>query len=101
MPTTIQKADILSKAGVAAPAFPGQQTPPRDPSATQEHAGDPARAEAVVQWEKEINELFVAYAASRAARSLREAEEAQQLSHLRHANSQLGQADIKSDGEVG
>jgi hypothetical protein len=100
MPTAAQKADILRKAGIAVPGSPGQQIP-QQISPPQHHAGEHGGAEAVLQWEKQVDELFVAYAASRAARSLRESEEAQQLSQLRRANSQLGQADRKSDENLG
>lgn len=74
MPTVSQKAAILARAGVAVPSFPSRKL----------------SDEAVMEWNKKVDDMFAAYAMSRAARSLREAEEAQQLSQLRNANAQLG-----------
>jgi len=51
---------------------------------------------AVARWKKQIEDLFVACAASRAARSLREAGEAQQRSDLRRANARGGEKATES-----
>lgn len=63
MLTIAQKAQILSKAGLGT-AHPGATQPPAD-------------------WERGVEEAYVAYSAARAARSLREAEHARSNEMLR------------------
>lgn len=65
MLTTVQKADILRKSGLAIPACP-------------EAAGD---------WTGRVDALFVDYVAARAAKSLRDAEEVRQLDLLRRMSA--------------
>ena len=60
-----QKADILSRAGIAASAAPPHDSP------------------AWPAWASEVEAQFVAYTAARAARSLREAEVHRQADLLR------------------
>lgn len=97
MPTRSQKIAILARAGVAVPTFPSRDVPDQDRRRLEGNRapqkgpqGDAQHDEAVVDWSKQVDDLFATYAMSRAARSLREAEEAQQLSQLRNANAQLG-----------
>jgi hypothetical protein len=71
MLSTQQKAQILKKAGQLVPPMPGG-------------TGCAAEAEA---WVREVENLYVSYAAARAARSLRESEEARQLERLRRLAS--------------
>ena len=63
MLTIAQKAQILSKAGLGV-ALP-QDSAPLD------------------EWERRVEQSYVAYTAARAARSLREAENARQAEMLR------------------
>lgn len=65
MLTTIQKADILRKSGLAIPACP----------------------EAASEWTRRVDALFVDYVAARAAKSLRDAEEIRQLDLLRRMST--------------
>ena len=69
MLSTQQKAQILKKAGQSVPPMPGGTGPVLD------------------AWGREVENLYVSYAAARAARSLREAEEARQLDQLRRLAS--------------
>lgn len=71
MLSSIQKADILVRAGIAVPTLRGHgdSMPP--------------------QWRQEVENLFAAYMAARAARSLRESEAARTHSDLRHANNRI------------
>lgn len=69
MLSTEQKAQILKNAGQSVPAMPAGTGPVLD------------------GWKREIENLYVSYAAARAARSLREAEEARQLEQLRRLAS--------------
>ena len=69
MLSTQQKAQILKKAGQPVPPMPGGTGPVLD------------------AWTREVENLYVSYAAARAARSLREAEEARQLERLRRLAS--------------
>lgn len=69
MLSTQQKAQILKKAGQPVPLMPGGTGP------------------AAEAWVREVENLYVSYAAARAARSLREAEEARQLERLRRLAS--------------
>lgn len=62
MLTTVQKADILRKSGLAVPACP---------EATSQ------------DWMVQVDALFVDYVAARAAKSLRDAEDIRQLDLLR------------------
>lgn len=75
MPTTIQKASTLVRAGVVLPGHPSVD----------------ASDAAVAAWNRQVDNLFAAYVMTRAARSLREAEETQQRSQMRQINAQLGQ----------
>ncbi len=111
MPTRSQKVAILARAGVAVPTLPSRDVSDRgrsrlesNPTPQNGPQEDAQHDEAVVDWNKQVDDLFAAYVMSRAARSLREAEEAQQLSQLRNANAQLGQDDLKAghhaDGPV-
>ena len=110
MPTRSQKVAILARAGVAVPTVPTVPTfPSRDvsdrerrrlesnPTPQNGPQEDAQHDEAVVDWNKQVDDLFAAYVMSRAARSLCEAKEAQQLSQLRNANAQLGQDDLKAN----
>lgn len=106
MPTTDQKAHILMKAGIAVPAFPAWRLPVQERhlykgnrAPQQELDAGAEQAEAVAQWERQIDNLFVTYAAARAAKSLRESEEAQQLGQLQRANAQLSQSDPRRSRE--
>lgn len=74
MLSTIQKADILVRVGIAVPAMP--------PSALDSEHISP-------RWRQEVENLFTGYVADRAARSLRESEAARTLAHLRHANNRM------------
>ncbi len=74
MLSTLQKAEILVRAGIAVPAMP--------PAV----AGSP---EISPRWRQEIDNLYAGYVAARAARSLRESEAARTLSDLRHANNRM------------
>lgn len=75
MLTNDQKETILRRAGVTVPDYPSRET-----SAA-------ARREALAQWTRSIETLYVEYVARRAAKSLRDAEAARQLSALQRAGS--------------
>jgi hypothetical protein len=74
MLTTVQKAGILLRSGVAVPALP----------TAVEFDGSIASAEAdaMQEWTVLVENLFISYAAARAAKSLRDAEEARQIGAL-------------------
>lgn len=74
MLSTLQKAEILMRAGIAVPALP--------------HAS-PGGEEIPSRWRQEVDNLYAAYVAARAARSLREAEETRTLAVLRSANARM------------
>ncbi|MDM0113130.1 hypothetical protein QTI66_13305 [Variovorax sp. J22R133] len=80
MLTTLQKANILRKAGVQVPAAP---------TSVSEDASNPAAElhKAAKEWATTVENLYVTYAAARAAKSLRDAEEARQLDMLRRLSS--------------
>ena len=69
MLSTEQKAQILKNAGQSVAPMPAGNGPVLD------------------AWKREVENLYVSYAAARAARSLREAEEARQLEQLRRLSS--------------
>ena len=107
MLTTGQKANILAKAGVAAPAFPARRLPIQERhlrkgarAPREELDADAQQAEAVAQWDKQIEDIYVVYVAARAAKSLREAEEAQQLDRLRRANVRPARSDRTTDADT-
>lgn len=82
MLSTLQKAEILVRAGITVPALP------------------PAVAggtEIPLRWRREVDNLYAEYAAARAARSLRESENAQTLSDLRRANARSTQGSHPDD----
>lgn len=72
MLTPSQKAQILQRAGFAAPAMPANLS-----------ENLPGKTPVLVQWEAAVDALFVEYAAARAAKSLRDSEELRQLNLLR------------------
>jgi hypothetical protein len=78
MLTTVQKANILGKAGFDVPACPVDAAA-ADPLCGQDTA--------LQRWIKAVEILYATYAAARAAKSLREAEEARQLDMLRRLSS--------------
>lgn len=75
MLTLDQKETILRRAGVVVPDFP--PAVPNDMAAV--------RREAIEQWGRTIETLYVEYVARRAAKSLRDAEDQRQLSAIRAA----------------
>lgn len=72
MLNTLQKFQILKRAGHTVPSMP---------------TGASATPAVLQQWAHEVENLYVSYVASRAARSLREAEEVRQLERLRRLAS--------------
>lgn len=72
MLTTTHKAGILQRAGYPVPLEPERT-----------HSSDPANARTHLQWQQDVETLFVEYAAARAAKSLRDSEEQRQLRRLR------------------
>jgi len=106
MLTTLQKATILRKAGIEIPASPVRKPPihdrhgagpahparsQHDVGAEEEHPSEAAPENpmpvAMHRWAREIDNLFVTYAAARAAKSLRDAEAARQMVMLRKLSS--------------
>ena len=89
MLTTEQKETILRKAGVAVPVCPvGGSAVPQQVQVTPplEEGLSAGKREAIDQWTRTIDTLFVEYSAARAARSLRHAEEARIRDALRQAS---------------
>ncbi|WP_298700188.1 hypothetical protein [uncultured Variovorax sp.] len=74
MLSTLQKAEILVRAGIKVPVLP-----PTTPDGT---ALPP-------KWRQDVDNLYAAYAAARAARSLRESEAARTMADLRLANNRM------------
>ena len=76
MLTTLQKAAILQKTGIAVPDAPAPSPE------TSEHVQG-----AMKRWAAAVEALFAGYVAARAAKSLREAEEGRQLQWLRQLSA--------------
>lgn len=77
MLTILQKAAILTRAGITLPSSQALRPLPGDAPERQ----DPSPFGAA--WERAVEILYVAYTQARAARSLREAEEGRQMDRLR------------------
>lgn len=86
MLTHQKKAAILTRTGTAVPPFPARPTPAQDGGGREPDG----QAHAIAAWNRNVDILFVNYAAARAAKSLREAQQALQLDRLRKANSRPG-----------
>jgi len=93
MLTISQKEVILRSAGVQVRPYPRQlvaieESSLRPPlSDSSEHvAAEIQAAEAVIEWEREIQDLYTEFVAHRAAKSLRDAEARRTVDTLRRNN---------------
>lgn len=82
MLSTSQKAQILSKVGIAVPPFPSRRFPVQDrylergaQVPREELEADEEQRAAAVAWASEVNTRYAAYVTERALRSLQAVQE--------------------------
>lgn len=85
MLTALQKATILSKAGIAVPDFPRRSDGDQDH--VEERDADAEHAKAVMRWNHAVAVLHTNYAMVRAVRSLNEAKPGPKMDLLRRIDS--------------
>lgn len=94
MLSTSQKAQILSKAGIAVPPFPSRRLPIQDRYLErgaqvpwEEVQADEEQRASAVAWAADINIRYTAYVTERALRSLQSAHDGDPLAPLHRATS--------------